>query len=242
MFCHKAGLTRNPRTGTGKVHASNEHKPRQGARKNTFPEPCQLDFTLHSTFLASHFPRPSPPHFHILRATFHSTVQSTLHFSLDSTPTAETTPVSTPLLFALCVSSHSTLHSISISLSTSFHRASPHTFPFHSTPFRNGANSVVPAFSTNVQEPGQARGWQVSLSHHAMKTRPGMSMANQRRPCLRQWACLTRVEDTRLQKWRQIRGWRPQGVSCLSLFTRNKDEAEHVTKIPRWLAQGVVSL
>ena len=118
--------------------------------------------------------QPSPPHFPhspSLCSTFRSTVQSNSDFTLDSTLTPETTPVSTPLLFTFCITHHSTLQCtlpstlqsilhppllfhLTLHLSTA---RSPHTCPFHSIPLRNCASSVVvPAFSANIQEPGQA--------------------------------------------------------------------------------------
>ena len=140
----------------------------------SFPEPHH--FALHFPFQLVSMPFSSP------LSTF------LIHFSLHC-------PVNSPLYSGLHPHwrDHSSFHSDTIYLLRALHSPlhppvytppptpfpphspshcpplstalSPHTFPFHPIPFCNGATNVVPAFSTNVQEPGQARGWRVSLSH-----------------------------------------------------------------------------
>ena len=162
------------------MHASKKHKlrglesPPQNLANST---PVSTSLCAPLSFQASppHFPK-SPS----LCSTFHSTVQSSSDFTLDSTVSPETTPVSTPLLFIFCITQHSTLQcTLHSALQSILHprllfHLTLQLFPPHfpltpvpSTPypFCNGASSVVPAFSANVQEPGQARGWRVSLSH-----------------------------------------------------------------------------
>ena len=80
----------------------------------------------------------------------HSAMHSPLHSPVYTPPSTAFPPHSPPLSTAL----------------------SPHTCPFHSISFHNGAGSVVPAFSGESHCPVPTTG------SHATKTRPDTSMAN----------------------------------------------------------------
>ena len=134
--------------------------------------PLSFPVTFHALLL---------PTFHILCSTLpplssqlssllwtSPSLRTPLQFPLHcySVSASLTTPLSNALSTPLA-SLQSTLHLISTSLSTSFHR----TFPSH-------LHTVVRDEDTARYEHGEPRA----------------------RPCLRQWAYLTRSEDKRLQK------------------------------------------
>ena len=146
-----------------------------------FAKPRQLDssfhFSLHFTLQPTFPSSPLLPTFPIVlvfapRFTPLSSRTLTLLWNtLDSTLTPETTPVSTPLFFTFCITHHSTLQcALHSTLQSILHpprlfHLTLHLFPPHfprtpvpSTPLRNSASCVVPAFFANVQKPGQARG------------------------------------------------------------------------------------
>ena len=110
---------------------------------------------------------------------------------------------------------------------------SPHTCPFHSFPFRNGASSAIPAFSANVQEPGRARGWRVSLSCPGMRRRHDQVRAWQTEGAL---ACVGGHVLQKVPKVATVA--RMATPRRLILFTRNRNVTlQQQIKLPRWLPQ-----
>ena len=136
-------------------------------RGKPIAEPRQLDsgvhFSLRSIFL-SNLLLPTFPILPVFAPRF--TPMSSLTLTLLWTPPSlqrslqfplhsysRSASLTTPLCNAISTplsSLYSTLHCFYTSLST---------------PLCNCASSLLPAFSANVLEPGQARGWRVSLPH-----------------------------------------------------------------------------